>query len=131
MFILWKFKKSIFSKKIQKSLCITTKSLYTNSNYLKNYNDSEHAVKTKNAPFFMIFPTISFFHMIVPYWNGPLSLGLVLISHIEKRFSHFFQWVTMVVFSLIGQCSCWRWIDGIYLEDWSYSRPWIDRNFLT
>ena len=30
-------------------------------NYLENYNDSEHAVKTKNAPFFMIFPNISFF----------------------------------------------------------------------
>ena len=66
MFILWKFKKSIFPKKIQKSLCITTKSLYTNSNfkrnYLENYNDSEHAVKTKNASFFMIFPNISFLY---------------------------------------------------------------------
>ena len=29
--------------------------------YLENYNDSEHAVKAKNAPFFMIFPNISFF----------------------------------------------------------------------
>ena len=29
--------------------------------YLENYNGSEHAVKTKNAPFFMIFPNISFF----------------------------------------------------------------------
>src|SRR3954462_521458 len=61
--------KSIFPQKIQKSLCITTKSLYTNSNfkrnYLENYNDSEHAVKTKNAPFFMIFPNISFFHPIL------------------------------------------------------------------
>src|SRR3954470_23253222 len=68
--------KSIFPQKIQKSLCITTKSLYTNSNfkrnYLENYNDSEHAVKTKNAPFFMIFPNISFFHMIVTDWTGPL-----------------------------------------------------------
>src|SRR3954454_4613234 len=67
--------KSICPQKIQKSLCITTKSLYTNSNlkrnYLENYNDSEHAVKTKNAPFFMIFPNISFFHMIVNYWTGP------------------------------------------------------------
>jgi hypothetical protein len=27
-------------------------------NYLKNYNDSEHAVKTKNAPFFMNFSNI-------------------------------------------------------------------------
>ena len=25
-------------------------------NYLENYNDSEHAVKTKNAPFFVNFP---------------------------------------------------------------------------
>ena len=37
MFILWKFKKlmqkSIFPQKIQKSLCITTKSLYTNSKF--------------------------------------------------------------------------------------------------
>jgi hypothetical protein len=57
--------KSIFPQKIQQSLCITTKSLYINlnfkHNYLENYNDSEHAVKTKNAPFFMIFPNVSFF----------------------------------------------------------------------
>ena len=37
MFILWKLKKSmqksIFLQKIQKSLCITTKSLYTNSKF--------------------------------------------------------------------------------------------------
>ena len=33
MFILWKFKKSIFPQKIQNSLCITTKSLYTKSNF--------------------------------------------------------------------------------------------------
>ena len=31
------------------------------SNSLEDYNDSEHAVKTKNALFFMIFPNISFF----------------------------------------------------------------------
>src|SRR5207249_10494722 len=66
-----------FFAKIQKSLCITTKSLYTNSNfkrnYLENYNDSEHAVKTKNAPFFIIFPNISFFfHIVVTDWTGPL-----------------------------------------------------------
>jgi hypothetical protein len=27
-------------------------------NYLENYNDSEHAVKTKNAPFSMNFPNL-------------------------------------------------------------------------
>src|ERR1700761_7183444 len=43
--------------------------------YLENYNDSEHAVKTKNASFFMIFPNISFFHMVVTYWTGPLNLS--------------------------------------------------------
>jgi hypothetical protein len=42
-------------------------------NYLENYNDSEHAVKTKNAPFFMIFPNRLFFHMVVTDWTGPLS----------------------------------------------------------
>jgi hypothetical protein len=34
--------------------------MYINSNskrnYLENYNDSEVVVKTKNVPFFMIFP---------------------------------------------------------------------------
>ena len=70
--------KSTFPQKIQKSLCITTKGLYTNSNFnLENYNDSEHAVKTKNAPFFMIFPNISFFHMIVTYWTGPLRVRVI------------------------------------------------------
>jgi len=56
--------KSIFPQTILKSLCITTKSTQTQNfkcNYLENYSDSEHAVKTKNAPFFMIFPNISFF----------------------------------------------------------------------
>jgi Rad3-related DNA helicase len=68
--------KSIFPQKIQKSLYITTKSLYTNSkfkhNYLENYNNSEHAVKTKNAPLVMLFPNISFLHMVVNYWTDPL-----------------------------------------------------------
>ena len=80
--------KSIFPQKIQKSLCITAKSLYTNSNfkrnYLKNYNDSEHAVKTKNAPFFMNFPNISFFHMIVTDWTGPLKQSPT--HQIQKKF---------------------------------------------
>ena len=61
---LWKFKKSmqksIFPQKIQKSLCITTKSLQNfKRNYLENYNDSENAVKTKNTPFFLNFPNIN------------------------------------------------------------------------
>jgi hypothetical protein len=60
--------------------------LVTNSNfklnYLENYNDSEHAVKTKNVPFFMIFPNISFFHMVVTYWTGPLKLlGFMKYAH--------------------------------------------------
>ena len=60
--------KSIFPQKIQKKLVYYNEELVTNSNfkrnYLENYNDSEHAVKTKNAPFFMFFPNISFFHML-------------------------------------------------------------------
>ena len=49
--------------KIQKSLCITTKICTQienfKRNYLENYNDSEHAVKTKSALFFMDFPNIN------------------------------------------------------------------------
>ena len=66
-----------FSAKNSKSLCITTKSMNNfKRNYLENYNDSEHAVKTKNAPFFMIFPNIPFFHMIVNYCSRPLMFNI-------------------------------------------------------
>jgi hypothetical protein len=41
-------------------------------NYLKNYNDSKHAIKTKNAPFFMNFPNIEFLRRVFPEWIGPL-----------------------------------------------------------
>jgi hypothetical protein len=34
--------------------------------------------KNKNAPLFIIFPNISFFHMIVNYWTGPLSQSISL-----------------------------------------------------
>jgi hypothetical protein len=70
--------KSIFPQKIQKSLCITTKSLYQNfkRNYLENYNDSEHVVKTKNAPCFMNFPNINKNGQLFPHWTGPLSFAI-------------------------------------------------------
>ena len=43
-------------------------------NYLQNYNDSEHAVKTKNSPFFMSFPNINKNWQLVSHWTGPLRL---------------------------------------------------------
>ena len=50
------------SIKNSKKFVYYNENMYTNSNfkrnYLENYNDSEHAVKTKNAPFFMNFPNI-------------------------------------------------------------------------
>jgi hypothetical protein len=67
-----------FSAKNSKKFVYYNEELVTDSNfkrnYLENYNDSEHAIKTKNAPFYMIFLNISFFHMIVNYWTGPLTL---------------------------------------------------------
>ena len=39
-------------------------------NFLKNYNDSEVDVKTKNAPFFMNFPNISFLYGVFSGWTG-------------------------------------------------------------
>ena len=66
MFISWKFKKlmqkSIFRKKFKK-VCILQRRACNKfkRNSLENYNDSEYAVTTKSAQFFMIFPNISFF----------------------------------------------------------------------
>ena len=64
-------------QKIQKSLIITTKTCTRihifKCIYLNGENDSDGAVKTKNAQFFMIFPNISFFHMIVTEWPSPLT----------------------------------------------------------
>ena len=42
-------------------------------NYLENYNDSEHAVKTKNAPFFMNFTNFYKNWQLFSHWTGPLS----------------------------------------------------------
>ena len=61
-------------RKSHLKLAIFEKSVYCNENmnansnfernYLKNYNFSEHAVKTKTALFFMNFPKIYFFHIV-------------------------------------------------------------------
>src|SRR3569623_1603985 len=64
--------KNRFFRKKFKKVCVLQRIACTQiqnfkRNYLENYNDSEHAVKTNNAPFFMIFPNISFFHMVVNY----------------------------------------------------------------
>ena len=85
MFILWKFKnwcKNRIFRKNFKKVCVLQRWACSKfkRNYLENYNDSEHAVKTKNAPLFMIFPNISFFHMIVTYWTCPLSVPLKFSS---------------------------------------------------
>ena len=76
----WCYFSMILKQKIQKSLIITTKTCTRihifKCIYLDGENDSDDAVKTKNAQFFMIFPNISFFHMIVTEWPGPLSLQI-------------------------------------------------------
>ena len=62
----WKNRcKNRFFRKKFKKVCVLQRRACTQiqnfkRNYLENYNDSEHAVKTKNAPFFMIFPNILF-----------------------------------------------------------------------
>jgi hypothetical protein len=64
-----------FSAKNSKKFVYYNEELYTNSRFQtqlsQNYNDSEHAVKTKNATFFSSFRIYHFF-MIVNYLTGPL-----------------------------------------------------------
>ena len=41
--------------------------------YLETEIFSDYTVEEKNALFFLNFSNISFFHMVVNYWAGPLS----------------------------------------------------------
>src|SRR6185312_12360273 len=45
-----------FSAKKLKQVCVLQRK---HEQFLENYNDSEHAVKTKNAPFFVNFPNFN------------------------------------------------------------------------
>jgi hypothetical protein len=70
----------IYTKsKNSKKFVYYNENMYTNSNfkcnYLENYDDSEHAVKTKNAPFFMNFPKIS------TKWNNFLQNGVLSFTN--------------------------------------------------
>ena len=59
--------KSIFPQTIQK-VCVLQRRAYNKfkRNYLENYNNSEHAIKTKNTPNFMNFPNIYKVWQLVP-----------------------------------------------------------------
>jgi hypothetical protein len=69
-----------FSAQISKKFVYYNENMNPNSNfkhsYLEKYNDSEVVIKTKNAPFFMIFPNIGFF----PKWTSPLITDLVELT---------------------------------------------------
>ena len=70
-------------------LCITTKTCTQifKRNFLENYNDSEHAVKTKNAPFFMNFlPNINKNGNFFP---TRLVLSSTLVLHFASFNCHF------------------------------------------
>src|SRR3954466_10763032 len=84
-----KIEKIDFFRKKFKKVCVLQRRACTQiqnfkQNYLEKYDDSEHAVKTKNAPFFMILPNISFFHMVVTDWTGPLKDQTIQIQSYEK-----------------------------------------------
>jgi hypothetical protein len=65
------------TQKIQKSLYITTKTWTQiqnfKHNFLENYNDSEHAVKINNTPFFMNFLNTNKNWQLFPHWTGRLT----------------------------------------------------------
>ena len=60
--------------------------LVTNSKFQTQLSEKLQRFRTcrknKNAPFFMIFPNISFFHMVVNYWTDPLKKngGVTLVD---------------------------------------------------
>jgi hypothetical protein len=63
--------KLIFPQKFQKVYVLQRRACNKfKRNYLENYNDSEDAVKTKNAPFFMNFPNINKNGQLFSHWTG-------------------------------------------------------------
>ena len=89
MFILWKFKKlmqkSIFPQKIQKSLCITTKSLYTNSKFQTQLSRKLQRFRTcrKNKK-------CSIFHALSEYTFFSYGCNWLEWSFKKKRFKYIF-----------------------------------------
>ena len=100
----WYYFFTILKQKIQTSLIITTitctrihifKCIYPDGE-----NDSDDAVKTKNAPFFINFPNINKNGQLFSHWTGPLSQMMVfsityhrdakhaIMTRIKKR-----QWI--------------------------------------
>src|SRR3569833_1363555 len=100
----YKLPKNRFIRKQFKKVCVLQRRACNKfkRNYLENYNNSEHAVKTKNGPFFMIFPNISFFHMVVNYSTGPLSHLCTNDKLIDRKkfFSDVFE-TTIETFSML------------------------------
>ena len=105
--------KNRFFRKKFKKVCVLQRRACNKfkHNYLENYNDSEHAVKTKNAPFFMIFPNISFFHMVVTDCTGPLKdeqnllqlpeLELIKVPPIKLMQLPFFRICSVIIFFIL------------------------------
>src|SRR6185437_3494339 len=66
-----------FSAKNSKKFVCYNEELVTNSKFQtqlpRKLQRFRTCCKNKNAPFFMIFPNLSFFHMVVNYWTGPLK----------------------------------------------------------
>ena len=67
--------KSLFPQKIQKSLCITTKSLYTNSKFQTQLSRKLQRFrgchKNKKCPIFHDLSEYIIFHMMVSEWPDP------------------------------------------------------------
>ena len=70
--------KNRFFRKKFKKVCVLQRRACNKfkRDYLENYNDSEHAVKTKNAPFFMNFLNINKNWQIFSHYTGFLRIYL-------------------------------------------------------
>ena len=77
--------------------------------YLETEIFSDYTVKEKNSPFFLKFPNISFFHMIVNYWTGPLNQTL---RENGTALATFFEgsWILLKTTFFI----CFRLVNNIY-----------------
>ena len=117
--------KSIFRRNNSKKFVYYNENMNPKSNfkrdYLENYNDSKHAVKRKNAPFFINFPNINKNRQLFPPLNWSFNCSTFLATHqIDYN-----RWFRVPKFDWCPRCD--EWCES--LHKWGQTRSWGPGNY--
>src|SRR3569623_738093 len=79
----------------------------------------------KNGAFFMIFPNISFFHMVVNYWTGPLKHVEKLLKNVST-FQQFFNNFFYMLAHTLSKTSDAHAVDHLLINKYQMWRYYVD-----